>query len=692
MSKLHGLLTTLVMALGMACGDEPSASEGAVDREDSQVLEAQGLGEVGGVGSLTARRASGETMLVELESVNVRALQRGDLAEVEVEQVFRSDADSVLEGTFRFPLPERAIMTGLSMWVDGKEMHGELVEHEKARKVFEQIVDAMQDPALLEWEHGNTFKMRVFPIAPHDKKTLTLRYLVPLHRSARGLSFVHAIKASGALPLRHVRVSWSGKPVLEEQDLMVDRKVQVNAAPVAAVLGEQRGDASYRVARVSPDWSKLPRDTRAPAKNWVVIADTSRSALEERALILQSLRTSITDLPAGSRFVVATSDLELRVDPHGFSPVNATTVQNALTFVESLGSDGATDIEAALVGAGALVRELRDAAVLYIGDCEPTWGELRADKLGERAEQLLGDVPLHVVLLGGHPGVEAAVLVDRTSGRLLRAHNAQQVKAFARSLSRPSRQLREVALSVDGETVIADEGRTSLEFGDALTVALKTERGKPAPKTLHVQGKTAGKLVRFDVPLDAVDAPFVAQRFGALWVQTLQRSERPKDEIVRASLHYQVMSKYTSFLVLESEEAYAQYDIARRAPEPAQAPRITGGDLESASADGATINLNRIQPGDPEIYVHAPVDAESVEVSFPFGEPKQARYDREAEGGRGAWMVRFLVPLATHEGTYQATARVVHRDGRVESLTVSYTVDRTAPELMVRVRRLRAHP
>ena len=43
-------------------------------------------------------------------------------------------------------------------------MDGELVEIEKARKTYESIVDEMRDPALLEWEHGRTFKLRVFPI------------------------------------------------------------------------------------------------------------------------------------------------------------------------------------------------------------------------------------------------------------------------------------------------------------------------------------------------------------------------------------------------------------------------------------------------------------------------------------------------------------------------------------------------
>jgi hypothetical protein len=169
-------------------------------------------------------------------------------------------------------------------------------------------------------------------------------------------------------------------------------------------------------------------------------------------------------------------------------------------------------------------------------------------------------------------------------------------------------------------------------------------------------------------------------------VRHLERLERPKDEVVKASLDYQVLSKYTSFLVLESEEAYAKYSIARKTKTESGEPRVTGADLESSNAAGAEVSLTRLQPGDPEILINAPEDAQSVRVIFSFGEAKQAAFDREANHGKGAWMVRFLVPLETAQGTYEARAEIVHHDGHSEARTVTYTVDRTAPELQVDVR------
>ena len=52
------------------------------------------------------------------------------------------------------------------------------VEKQRARQIFDQIVDATvpRDPALLEWERGNVFKMRIFPIPAHGDRRVRLSY------------------------------------------------------------------------------------------------------------------------------------------------------------------------------------------------------------------------------------------------------------------------------------------------------------------------------------------------------------------------------------------------------------------------------------------------------------------------------------------------------------------------------------
>src|SRR5262245_47117263 len=56
------------------------------------------------------------------------------VAQTRVEQTFRNHTDRALEATYIFPVPKGASVDRFTMWVNGKETKGELVEADKARQ------------------------------------------------------------------------------------------------------------------------------------------------------------------------------------------------------------------------------------------------------------------------------------------------------------------------------------------------------------------------------------------------------------------------------------------------------------------------------------------------------------------------------------------------------------------------------
>src|SRR5881275_3500941 len=56
------------------------------------------------------------------------------VAVTEVEQTFRNHTDRPLEATYVFPVPKGASVNRFTMWVNGSEVKGELVEADKARE------------------------------------------------------------------------------------------------------------------------------------------------------------------------------------------------------------------------------------------------------------------------------------------------------------------------------------------------------------------------------------------------------------------------------------------------------------------------------------------------------------------------------------------------------------------------------
>src|SRR5437667_8340383 len=85
------------------------------------------------------------------------------VAVTRVEQTFRNHTSRALEATYVFPVPRGASVRKFSMWVNGSEVRGEMVEADKARQVYTDIVRRTQDPGLLEYIGSDLLRMRVFP-------------------------------------------------------------------------------------------------------------------------------------------------------------------------------------------------------------------------------------------------------------------------------------------------------------------------------------------------------------------------------------------------------------------------------------------------------------------------------------------------------------------------------------------------
>ncbi|MET0551697.1 MAG: VIT and VWA domain-containing protein [Vicinamibacteria bacterium] len=632
-----------------------------------------------GVGSLDGADAAGKEYPLELRRLAVDATVRGDAAETRVEHVFRNATGETLQGTFRFPLPEDAVLVGLAMEVEGELVEGALVEREKAQRVYEQIVDGMRDPALLEWEGSRVFKLRVFPIEPQSEKRVVVRYVAPLERRGRGLRYVYPLHAPSDLPAFRLTldgaVRWDATSFPARSEIALDVP-----QPAADAQREDTDDATYTSIRVRPDWSRIPAppDAAAGPRRVLVLLDDSRSALESRPLQLQALAALLEGLRPADRFLLAASDIAVREHADAFVPATREHVAAALAFARGLEPDGASDVSLALrYAAHRASAEAGALEVVYVGDGGATWGETRRDALVAEAREQLGAAVFHAVAVGrGADEALLRALCGALGGRFEAPKRSADVAALASRLANARRQrvLRDVTLSAgEGDTVLPGGARALFEDDD-WQVLVRSPKGA-GPASVLLQGRTAFGPWRQPIAVHPAEGGYVQKRFGALAVDALEAAGAERDAIVRASLAHGVASRHTAFLVLESEEAFARFQIRRQQEREA---RVTGADLESPD-DAPRLSPDQIQPGDPEVRVPAPADARAVTVTFPFGATKAARYEPEL----GAWTVRFLIGRDTPDGVYHVYVRVTHADGHVELLRLSYTVDTAAPAVSV---------
>src|SRR5258706_851841 len=93
--------------------------------------------------SLLAPRAHAAGLLVadgggllSIEEHTVHVTVNNGIAVTQVTQVFRNHENRVVEGLYSFPVPARASVAGFSMWIDGQEMIGEVLEKQAAREIY----------------------------------------------------------------------------------------------------------------------------------------------------------------------------------------------------------------------------------------------------------------------------------------------------------------------------------------------------------------------------------------------------------------------------------------------------------------------------------------------------------------------------------------------------------------------------
>ncbi len=135
-----------------------------------------------GLGQLLIQDAQSDSPVrLNVARYHVHVVLQPPVALVQIDQSFYNPFARQQEGTFVFNLPLGASVSRFAMYVTPDELiEGELIERQRAARIYQSIVDRRRDPAILEQIGDNLFKMRVFPIFAKDEKRILLDFTLPL--------------------------------------------------------------------------------------------------------------------------------------------------------------------------------------------------------------------------------------------------------------------------------------------------------------------------------------------------------------------------------------------------------------------------------------------------------------------------------------------------------------------------------
>jgi len=557
------------------------------------------------------------------------------VATTRVVQEFQNSTNSNLECTYIFPLPKSAAIRDFAMYIGGKRMKGELLEKDKARQVYEEIVRRAKDPGLLEYMDCNLLRLRIFPVPAKGTQKVEMEYsqLIPVddglaeyvfplrvgEKASKTLEdFTVAVRIKSATPIKNVYSPTHDVGISRPSDREAVAGMEAKAALLDCdfqlfyTLSEKDFGLSLMTYRPDPDQpgmflmlispkSEASGQERVP-RDVAFVIDTSGSMKGEKVeQVKKALKFCLDRLDARDRFAIVQFSTMAQTFDKGWTEAKGDNLRKARAWIDQLEAGGGTNIGEALQRTFALGSdEGRLATVLFLTDGRPTVDLCDTEALVKYAKDS-NKRNLRVFTFGVGDDVNTHLL-DRMSGdtgavteyvRGSEAIDGKVTRLFSK-MSHPV--LTEPAIEVPG-VQIAEMYPNKLPdlFRGSQVVIVGAYKGA-GDSVIRLKGrigkKTEELVYEGAFPKKSADRTFIAPLFaqrkiGYLLDQIRLHGENKelRDEVVRLSLAHGIETPYTSYLVLENEQQYRQYGINRSGWDPPQGGGYVGG----TSGSGSTV-------------------------------------------------------------------------------------------------------
>ncbi len=426
-------------------------------------------------------------------------------------------------------------------------------------------------------------------------RELAIKMTVHSTAPLRGVnSTTHSVRKQ--LTKHSAQVEFSAQEYTPDRDFEVVVDVERQGQEVV-VVPHQRGDDGYLLMLINPpgdgDWQREVLPDGEPL-NLLILADTSGSmdapAREAQADFVAALLSS---LGSKDSFNLATCDTACHWASAEPQRANDTSVQTAREFLARRRSLGWTDLEAAF--RSAIERAVENTHVVYIGDGINTTIGSDPNEFADRLRRLHGGRgTFHAVAPGSTYEQVALQTIASLGGGSVRRIAADRDPKSAGSPANVARQLiaeiaapafRDMKVEFHGLQVarVYPERLPNLALGSQqIVIGRYLPDAKVTDGEVIVTGTQNGKTVRYRTAVSLADAArqaktasetsaadehsFIPRLWARMHLDFLLaqgQSQVIQDEVIALSEDYQIMTPYTSFLVLESDADRERFKVKR---------------------------------------------------------------------------------------------------------------------------------
>jgi len=147
----------------------------------------------------------------------------GDIASVELDQIYHQNAGRPLDCTYTFPLPAGAAVYRCEVHINGRIIRAKVEEKEAAREIYRTQKAAGRRVALVETERENLFTLSLGNVQPGDVIVVCFAWFQVLDRAGDGLRLmVPTCPGVRYIPGKPLLRALSGRGTVDDTDQVPD--------------------------------------------------------------------------------------------------------------------------------------------------------------------------------------------------------------------------------------------------------------------------------------------------------------------------------------------------------------------------------------------------------------------------------------------------------------------------------------
>jgi Ca-activated chloride channel family protein len=569
-------------------------------------------GTAGAAGLLIADGGFGGVL--EIKEHEVEVTVNNGIAVTKVTQVFHNTEKRQVEALYTFPVPKGASVANFSMWINGKEMIGEVLEKERARQIYNSYKRKRRDPGLLEQIDYKTFEMRIFPInagadqkveityyqeldVDHDRAV----YVYPLATVTRRDvdsrttgTFSMNMEIKSAVPIVEMESPSHGEAfvIARHTDLYSTASLETNSGSLADDVV-----ISYNLSRPKTGIDMIPsRHDREEGyflmtltagnelaeldegMDYVFVMDISGSMGNDSKLIMSknSVEAFIEELGTDDRFEVMTFNVSPDTLFGDLRPATADMKEVAKEYMNSQKARGGTVLAPAMNSAYRYSEADRTLNVIILSDGITEQRERQA--LIQLIQTRPRNARVFCIGIGNEVNRPLLEQMAEDSGGLAafvsRGDNFKaQAKGFRRKLTHPA--ATDLQIDFEGIRVYDVEPAVLPNLYHGSPVRIYGRYSGSGEGTITLRANVQGRELKQDTtvvfPKNDTDNPEIERMWAWKRIdQLLKKADRTGsrqtviDEVVGLGEEYSIVTEYTSFLVLENDGEYKRWKIERK--------------------------------------------------------------------------------------------------------------------------------